>query len=82
MPAPLIDRFMATCPTCGQSMTDWDADNLRVRLGGHHYYAHSVRLTEAEVADLVDEVITEKDLARLEEEAARAEHAKTEELPL
>lgn len=78
-PDPAL-RFVARCPTCSQYLTDSRRETLQTRLAGHHYYAHGVRLTEAEAAGMIDEMLTEAEMARLQFEAGRGQD--TVELPL
>lgn len=62
-------RFLGRCPTCHQEFTGVLADLVRLSIAGHHFYIHSVRLTEAEVDAAVEEILTEEELvAAMEEE--------------
>lgn len=62
-------RFLGRCPTCHQEFTGVLADLVRLSIAGHHFYIHSVRLTETEVDAAVEEILTEEELvAALEEE--------------
>lgn len=56
-------RFLGRCPSCEQIFTGAVEDMVRTSINGHHYYTHGHRLTDAELDDAVQELVTEKELA-------------------
>ncbi len=68
--------FLGRCPTCDQTFTGAVEANVRTSIGGHHYFVHSVRLTDAELDAAVQELVTETEMA------AGAEESRQPRLPL
>lgn len=60
-------RYLGRCPSCEQTFTGAFESFVRTSVGGHHFYLHGRRLTDAELDIAVQELVTEKELAAKDE---------------
>lgn len=71
-------RWIAECPTCHRKINGRSRDIVQTVLGGHHYYIHGLRLTQAEMDAACDETIPEDEMM----EMLKQSKEQTQELPL